>query len=101
MGTARRHAEIEQGEVNARDQNCFTVARQCGEFPFLSMAALEAAIQAGWAGQARLWRSFDRPTDSPYVRHPSESWGPLKRFSNGNGSGDASFRWHDEFEARP
>jgi hypothetical protein len=32
-----------------------------------------------------------------YFRHPSESWGLLKRFNNGTGSGDASLRWHDGF----
>src|SRR5215207_2969873 len=34
-------------------------------------------------------------TGQPLSRHPSESWGPLNHFSNGTGSGDASFRWHD------
>jgi hypothetical protein len=29
-------------------------------------------------------------------RHPSESWGPLKHFSNDTFSGDASFRRHDD-----
>src|SRR4051794_7056786 len=52
----------------------------------------------GWRGSSSAWRWATAFTQSHFVRHPSEGWGPSKACFKRWVWRDPSLRWDDECE---